>query len=143
MERKTLENNKESRDHAVLVGLRSPVLGEDSADEESLMELSELVDTAGGDTAALRTSLTEFPGIGPTGADIFLREAQSVWPDVRPYADRRTLAGAKRLGLPASPGDLVGLVGEADFGRLASALVRVALGEESAGEVSRSAATAR
>ena len=47
MERKTLENNKESRDHAVLVGLRSPVLGEDSADEESLMELSELVDTGG------------------------------------------------------------------------------------------------
>lgn len=41
MERKTLENSKESRDHAVLVGLRSPVLGDDSADEESLMELSE------------------------------------------------------------------------------------------------------
>ena len=40
MERKTLENSKESRDHAVLVGLRSPVLGDDSADEESLMELS-------------------------------------------------------------------------------------------------------
>ena len=35
MERKTLENSKESRDHAVLVGLRSPVLGDDSADEES------------------------------------------------------------------------------------------------------------
>ena len=30
--------------------------------------------------------------------------------------------------------------GEADFGRLASALVRVALGEESAGEVNRTAA---
>ena len=55
MERKTLENNKESRDHAVLVGLRSPVLGEDSADEESLMELSELVDTAGGVWASVRS----------------------------------------------------------------------------------------
>ena len=33
MERKTLENSKEARDYAVLVGLRSPVLGEDSADE--------------------------------------------------------------------------------------------------------------
>ena len=53
MERKTLENSKEARDHAVLVGLRSPVLGDDSADEESLMELSELVDTAGGDTAGI------------------------------------------------------------------------------------------
>ena len=39
MERKTLEANREARDYAVLVGLRSPVLGEDSADEESLMEL--------------------------------------------------------------------------------------------------------
>ena len=48
MERKTLENSKEARDHAVLVGLRSPVLGDDSADEESLAELAALVDTAGG-----------------------------------------------------------------------------------------------
>ena len=37
MERKTIEENKNSaRDYAVLVGLRSPVLGADSADEESL-----------------------------------------------------------------------------------------------------------
>lgn len=41
MERKTLEEKREARDYAVLVGLRSPVLGADSADEESLMELSE------------------------------------------------------------------------------------------------------
>ena len=61
MERKTLENNKEARDHAVLVGLRSPVLGDDSADEESLMELSELVDTAGGDTAGIILQSREKP----------------------------------------------------------------------------------
>ena len=61
MERKTLENSKESRDHAVLVGLRSPVLGDDSADEESLMELSELVDTAGGDTAGIILQSREKP----------------------------------------------------------------------------------
>ena len=49
MERKTIEQNKEQRrDYAVLVGLRSPVLGADSADEESLEELSALVETAGG-----------------------------------------------------------------------------------------------
>lgn len=46
MERKTIEQNKEQkRDYAVLVGLRSPVLGADSADEESLAELG----GAGGD----------------------------------------------------------------------------------------------
>ena len=50
MERKTIEENKENkRDYAVLVGLRSPVLGADSADEESLVELGALVETAGGE----------------------------------------------------------------------------------------------
>ena len=49
MERKTIEENKNgARDYAVLVGLRSPVLGADSADEESLAELAALVETAGG-----------------------------------------------------------------------------------------------
>ena len=50
MERKTIEENKNGvRDYAVLVGLRSPVLGADSADEESLAELGALVETAGGE----------------------------------------------------------------------------------------------
>ena len=61
MERKTLEANREARDYAVLVGLRSPVLGEDSADEESLMELSELVETAGGETAGILLQSREKP----------------------------------------------------------------------------------
>ena len=51
MERKTIEENKNgARDYAVLVGLRSPVLGADSADEESLAELAALVETAGGES---------------------------------------------------------------------------------------------
>ena len=90
--------------------------------------------------AGLRDRLTEFPGIGATGADIFLREAQLVWPDLRPHVDRRALAGAERLGLPTSPDKLARLVDPGDFGRFASALVRVALGEESAGDVTRAAA---
>ena len=50
MERRTIEENMEKkRDYAVLVGLRSPVLGADSADEESLAELGALVETAGGE----------------------------------------------------------------------------------------------
>ncbi|SCL72949.1 hypothetical protein GA0070606_6376 [Micromonospora citrea] len=102
-------------------------------------DLRRLHREADGEPGTLRRLLTEFPGIGPTGADIFLREAQVVWPDVRPYADRRALSGAERLGLPRSADRLAGLVRPADFGRLASALVRVALGEESAGEVARAA----
>ncbi|MER5338524.1 hypothetical protein [Micromonospora sp. NPDC002717] len=102
-------------------------------------DLRRLHREADGEPPALRRLLTEFPGIGPTGADIFLREAQVVWPDLRPYADRRALSGAERLGLPRSPDKLAGLVEPADFGRLASALVRVSLGEKSAGEVTRAA----
>lgn len=103
-------------------------------------DLRRLHRAAGDDQSTLRRLLIEFPGIGPTGADIYLREVQAVWPGLRPYADRRMVAGARRLGLPAEPAALARLVPDADFARLASALVRVALGEESAGEVTRTAA---
>ena len=42
------QSTEKKRDYAVLVGLCSPVLGADSADEESMEELGALVDTAGG-----------------------------------------------------------------------------------------------
>jgi len=103
-------------------------------------DLRRLHREAGGEPSALRRLLTEFPGIGPTGADIFLREAQAVWPDVRPYADRRAAGAAQRLGLPSSPDKLAGLVGADDFPRLVSALVRVSLGQQSIGELTRAAA---
>ena len=41
------QSTEKIRDYAVLVGLRSPVLQGDSADEESIEELAALVDTAG------------------------------------------------------------------------------------------------
>lgn len=86
------------------------------------------------DVVRLRELLMEFPGIGPTGADIFLREAQVVWPQLRPYADRRVGAGARRLRLPTSAEQLAQLSGR-DFPRLASALVRVSLDQKLAKEV--------
>ncbi|MEQ4300339.1 hypothetical protein ABNF97_02900 [Plantactinospora sp. B6F1] len=103
-------------------------------------DLRRLHRQAGSEPGALRRELTRFPGIGPTGADIFLREVQAVWPDVRPYADRRAVNAAGRLGLPSTPEKLAGLVGGADFPRLASALVRVSLGQQSIGELTRAAA---
>jgi endonuclease III len=90
-------------------------------------DLRRLHRDGGRDAARLRSLLEEFPGIGPTGADIFLREAQVVWSDLRPYVDRRVAAGARRLHLPTAGERLAGLTSERDFGRLASALVRVAL----------------
>ena len=53
MERKTIESHDAVRDYAVLVGMRSPVLGSDSADEESLAELAALVETAGGESVGV------------------------------------------------------------------------------------------
>lgn len=62
MERKTIEENKSgARDYAVLVGLRSPVLGRDSADEESLQELAALVETAGAESVGMILQSREKP----------------------------------------------------------------------------------
>jgi endonuclease III len=73
-------------------------------------------------TAAL---LREFPGIGPTGAAVFLREVQAVWPWVRPYLDDRSRAGARRIGLPDDAESLASLAGGNDIARLVSGLARV------------------
>ena len=62
MERKTIEQNKEGvRDYAVLVGLKSPVLGRDSVDEESLAELAALVETAGAESVGIILQSREKP----------------------------------------------------------------------------------
>ena len=62
MERKTIEENKSgARDYAVLVGLRSPVLGRDSADEASLQELAALVETAGAESVGMILQSREKP----------------------------------------------------------------------------------
>jgi endonuclease III len=71
--------------------------------------------------------LREVPGIGPTGVDIFLREAQEVWPEFGPYFDQKAQQGAQRLGLPTSPSKLAALVPSRDRARFAAALVRAAL----------------
>ena len=52
---------EKTRDYAVLVGLRSPVLREDNADEESLEELAALVDTAGGSVVGMILQSREKP----------------------------------------------------------------------------------
>ncbi|QGV81932.1 endonuclease [Streptomyces ficellus] len=98
-------------------------------------DLRRMRDIAGGDVDALRGLLREVPGIGPAGADIFLREVQGVWPDLAPYLDRKTLDGARRLGLPAEPEELARLVGKEELPALAAALVRAALDEQVVDEV--------
>lgn len=77
------------------------------------------------DRTALGELLREFPRVGPVGVDIFCREAQQVWPDLRPYFDSKALQGAERLGLPREPDELATLVDGDDLARFAAALVRV------------------
>jgi hypothetical protein len=93
-------------------------------------DLRRLRDQADGDTATIRGLLQEFPGVGPAGADIFLREAQAVWPGTAPYLDAKALQGARTLDLPTEPATLLRLADGAEPAVVAAALVRVALAKK-------------
>jgi hypothetical protein len=86
-------------------------------------DLRRMRQEAGGDRQRLQAFLTEFPGIGPTGADIFVREVQAIWPEYRPSVDAKVIDGARALHL--SPDSITKLSRPEDVPRLTSALVRV------------------
>ncbi|MEU2616058.1 hypothetical protein ABZ570_31470 [Micromonospora sp. NPDC007271] len=93
-------------------------------------DLRRLRTAAHQDPARERRLLTDLPGVDEQVVDLFLREAQAVWREVAPVADRRALAAARRLGLGRSADDLAGLAGSGESERLAwlvGALARVDL----------------
>ncbi|WP_411103105.1 endonuclease [Streptomyces sp. cmx-4-9] len=90
-------------------------------------DLRTLREEAGGELGRVRELLQEVPRIGPTGADIFCREVQDVWPELRPFADARVCDAAAGVGLPRSAGALAELVPPGEFVRLADGLVRMSL----------------
>ena len=98
-------------------------------------DLREIAKRSRHDVAAAKRMLKQFKGIGETGADIYLREVQDVWPWVRPYFDDRAIAAAKQLGLPAQPAKLGALAPRANA-RLAAALVRASLDDDVRRQVS-------
>ncbi|MGZ9928783.1 endonuclease [Streptomyces sp. NC-S4] len=98
-------------------------------------DLRQLRDEAGGDPDRVRELLQDVPRIGPVGADIFCREAQGLWPELRPSFDRRARRAAGRLGLPTTPERLAGLVTAEELPQLAAALVRVELSGEAADDL--------
>ncbi|MQS10833.1 endonuclease [Streptomyces kaniharaensis] len=98
-------------------------------------DLRRLRDAAGGQSERIGELLQEFPRVGPVGSGIFRREAQAVWPSLRPFFDERTLAQARLLGLPGSPAGLAGLVPPEGLARLAAALTRASLEHVGADEL--------
>ncbi|RLL65698.1 endonuclease [Streptomyces sp. Z26] len=120
-------------------------------DERTSTQLGEgaelLRDRYGGDLRRVREAgvrevprlLREFPGIGPTGVDIFLREVQGVWPEFAPCFGAKARDGADRLDLPRTDARLARLVPGAELPRLAAGLVRVALDAEVGADVRESA----
>jgi len=101
-----------------------------------------LIEHYGGDLRRLRKQadktpaeerrlLQEIDGIGDVGVDIFFRDAQAAWAELRPFADAKALDGAHRIGLPKSASELSELVDERDFPRLVTALVRMELAGDS------------
>jgi hypothetical protein len=90
-------------------------------------DLRKLRADADHDPKAIREQLQRLPRIGPTGAEIFCREAQGLWPELRPSFDKRALDGARAAGLPTKPDALADLVRPDDLPRLAAALVRSTL----------------
>ena len=99
-------------------------------------DLRRLHAQAGGGAEQVHALLVGFTGIGPVGGDIFLREAQGVWPDVAPFIDDRVRSCARELGLPSSDKGLAALThGAGDQLRLISGLVRVGLDSKVADDV--------
>lgn len=93
-------------------------------------DLRKLREAAERDPGRERTLLKECKGIGDVGADIFCREAQIAWDELFPFADRRALEAASRLGLEDDAGKLAGRVSRRDYPRLLAALVRTRLAND-------------
>jgi hypothetical protein len=81
------------------------------------------------DPATQRRLLCRLPGVTGAAVDLFFRDVQVIWPETGPFADRRSLRAAARLGLGGSVADLQALAGGGSekLAWLAGALARVDL----------------
>jgi endonuclease III len=93
-------------------------------------DLRKLRDEAQREVKREHQLLQQFSGIGPVGADIFLREVQLVWDETYPYADKRVIQAARHLRLGTSAQALSKLVPRKDFTRFVAALMRTNLAKD-------------
>jgi len=77
--------------------------------------------------ARMREALKAFKGLGDTGVDIFFREVQGEWPELYPFAGKKSLEAAQKLDLPADASQLAEMVSRRDYPRLTAALLRAEL----------------
>ena len=47
----------------------------------------------------VRKLIKEIKGLGDLGADLFFNNVQSVWPEIAPFVDRRSLQTADQVGI--------------------------------------------
>jgi hypothetical protein len=93
-------------------------------------DLRRLRDAAERDPGRERALLKDCKGIGEVGADIFCRETQVAWDELFPFAGRRALEAAGRLGLEDDADRLATRVSRQDYPRLLAALVRTRLAKD-------------
>ncbi|MEQ8404218.1 MAG: hypothetical protein RKE49_03910 [Oceanicaulis sp.] len=94
-------------------------------------DLRSLRDDAGRQVGAESDALTDLKGIGPSGADIFRREAQSAWEEMAPFMDNKAKSAAKDLDLPHDAQALKDMTGDR-FVSAVAALVRADLDGDAA-----------
>ena len=103
-------------------------------------DLRRLREEASHDPAAERRLLKECKGLGDVGVDIFFREVQVVWDELYPFAGKRDLDAADKLGLEKDAAALARRVPREDFPRLTAALVRVGLAKDFEGVLEQAGA---
>jgi hypothetical protein len=90
-------------------------------------DLRRLREAAGRDPPKERRLLKQVKGMGDVGVDIFFREAQVAWEELFPFADRRALRAAAKLGLGRDARSLARGRDPQTFARLVAGLVRTDL----------------
>ncbi|MCF6525628.1 hypothetical protein [Streptomyces sp. JJ36] len=99
-------------------------------------DLGGLREDAGRDPERERELLGHFAEVGSGIVDAFCREAQPVWPELSPCADKAVLDAAGRLGLGEDTRSLRSLArDDREFVRLTDALLRVRHEEDGYAEV--------
>lgn len=96
-------------------------------------DLNHLLQAAHGDRDDARARTMEIKGIGDLGVELFFNNVQSVWPEIAPFLDSRSLKTADEIGIGSDLDSIYGAVGynPKDMSVLANGLSTVRLEKKS------------